>query len=105
MRRVEQDRIVDANQAPPRLADSRNGIDDAGLARAGATEQAHDGRVRGERDGKVKRPELLLDVNVDHRFAIAKSDGVSHSDVARATIDRTTAMMLRRNACASPPGT
>ena len=38
-------------------------------------EQAHDGGVRRERDGKVKLPELLLDVNVDHRCAIAKSGG------------------------------
>ena len=57
------------------LRDSRNGVDDAGLARAGATEEAHDGGLRGELDVKVKRPELLLDVNVDHRFAIAKSGG------------------------------
>ena len=54
---------------------------------------------------EVEGPELLLDVNVDHRFATAPSGAVSHSDVARATIDRTTAMMLRRNAWASPPGT
>jgi hypothetical protein len=30
---------------------------------------------------------------------------VSHSDAASATIDSTTATMLSRTACGSPPGT
>ena len=54
---------------------------------------------------EVKGPELLLDVNVDHGALARDERRVSHSDVAKATIDSTTAMMLRRSACASPPGT
>ena len=40
-----------------------------------ATEQAEDRRLHRKRDGEVERTELLLDVNVDHRFALATSDG------------------------------
>ena len=55
-----------------------------------------DRRLGRKFDGEAERAQLLLDVNVDHRACSSRERRVSHSDVASATIDRMTAMMLRR---------
>ena len=75
LRGVEEHRLVDANRAALRRGDARDRVDDAGLARAGATEEADDGGLGGKLDVEVERAELLLDVNVDHRAATPWSAG------------------------------
>ncbi len=101
---VEQRLAVDDDASALRTADARDRIDDAGLARARATEQADDRRLGAKRDLELERPEALLDVNVDHRPAVLRDRRVSHSEAISAAIDRTTAKSDRRSAWASPPG-
>ena len=71
---VEQEQIVDANVAAHGAGDARDRVDHTALARTRPAEQTQDRRLRGEFDVEMKRAELLLDVNVDHRRATAWSD-------------------------------
>ena len=74
-RGVEQEHVVDADVTAQRLGDPGDGVDHAGLAGTGATEETDDRRVGGESGREVEGAELLLDVNVDHRLESWRSDG------------------------------
>ena len=104
-RGVEQHRAVHADRGRGRLADAGDRVDHAGLARTRRPNRPTIGASAANFTSSAKSPSRCVDINVDHRGCARAARRVSHSDPASATIDSTTATILSRSACASPPGT
>src|SRR5262249_39543272 len=101
---VEQRFSVDDDVAASRPANPGEGVDHAGLARAGTPEQADHRRFGAKCDRQLERAQRLLDVDVDHALRAGCARRVNHSDTTSAAMDRITAIRLRRSAWASAPG-
>ena len=86
---------------------SRDHVDQRGLAGAGRAEQAGDAALAGEGGGKREFAKLFVDVDAQHgqfpcRRCVARR--ANHSDAIRAPIAITMEMSTSRPAAVSPSG-
>ena len=77
------------------------------LARARLSEQGGDALPVGEGDGQLEGSEIEADVNLDHSKLATRFSAQRWmtSDATSATSAMTMAMIVRRIAPTSPPGT
>ena len=101
---VEQRRAVDDDPAAFRTADSRQRVDEARLPGARAPEETDDRCFGSKRDVEPELAQSLRQIDLDHAPP-PRGRRASHSAATSAASESNTAMIDRRQAWASPPGT
>ena len=83
-----------------------HGVDDRGLAGAGAAEQRGDAARGREAGAQGEGTQRALDVDLEHQAprTIRATGRASSSDAIRAANERAIDTSVRRRAPASPPG-
>jgi len=106
-RRVVERLAVDDDGAAIGLQQSRDHVDQRGLAGSGGAEQPGDAALAFERGGKRELAELFCDVDPQHgqfpcRRRVARR--ANHSEAISAPIAMTMETTTSRNAAVSPSG-